>query len=449
MDAIVALSGRSLELGVAPRKPLARPPHGLVQDILHCARHTKVNTAIHRVAHTLAGGEPVVHVGSVPDTETFDPRALRKFILDAAWSLMVFNMVAFRVRPGRGSSIALTCVPICEGTIERGVHVKTGELLYRWIEPENDAPKDDPPFIFSVNPSDIGGGWFNSAVMNLREAVHLYNEMRANYVVADHALARPPIPLVYDRTKLFGSRSMGDTALGDITENNAGGMQDEMILVHQTIRTNLSGRSGAIMDAQQYDMNAASAAGSVAPIYQEVGPTEHITSGGESRHASGPVLYITPGYTPASSTYAPSRNNDFMRMRFLEQQISSNLGVPLHWMIEEGAGARNTVDSEADADKLKICIEILRQQISELFAFIDERLADDGDLEPGPQCVSLRWMRTIEMRTIYIEKRTTQVVEVPAKRRKTEDDEDKDDSSEEGTDEDEIKLDSRDIDDTA
>lgn len=450
MESIVALSGRSLELGSETRKALPRPPPGLVQDILHCAQHAKVGAAIQRVVFVLMQGEPVVHTGATPDDALFEPRALRQFIASAAWSLLVFNMVAFRLRRAGGHRVVPACVSICEERVERGVHADTGEIVYRWVETDEDRRAGkETPFVFSVNPADIGGGWFNSAVMNLREAVHLYNELRANYLAADHAMARPPIPLVYDRTKLFGSRTMGDVALGDVTENNGTGVQDEIVLLQQSIRTNLTMQTGAVLDAARYDMNAASAAGSVAPIYQEVGPMERLTAAGAARHSSGPVLYITPGYAPSSSTYAPSRNNDFLRTSFLEQEISANLGVPLHWMTEAAGVARNTVDSEADADKLKIGIEILRQHLVELFAFIDERLAAgprDDDLEP--ECISLRWMRAVEMRTIYVEKRE-RAAAPPPKRRKTEDDEDKDSEDGEATDEDETKLDPGDINDTA
>lgn len=450
MDAIEALSGRSLEL--ESRKALDRPPAGLVHEILQCARHPKVGSAIQRVVFVLMQGEPVVHTGARPDNDLFEPRALRKFLLNAAWSLLVFNMVAFRIQHNRDRRIALACVSICEDRVERGVSAKTGEMVYRWVETDEERKAGkQPPFVFSVNPADIGCGWFNSAVMNLREAVYLFNEMRANYVAADHAMARPPIPLVYDRTKLFGSRTMGDVALGDITENNGTGVQDEIVLLQQSIRTNLTMGPGALLDATRYDMNAASAAGSVAPIYQEVGPTERLPNTGEARHSSGPVLYITPGYVPSNSTYAPSRNNDFMRINFLEQEISSSLGVPLHWMTE--SGARNTVDSESDADKLKMGIEILRQHLMDMFDFIDELMAlverDEDDLEPVNECISLRWMRVVEMRTIYIEKRARAETAAPAKRRKTEDSEDKDSDGEESSDEDEIKLDPGNINDTA
>lgn len=395
-----------------PTKHRGEPsPPGRIDEILKCANHPKVAGAIQRVVFVLMQGEPMMHP---EETSPFHKESLARFIRNAAWSFIAFNMVAFEMRK-TDDGLMLACVPIREGCVERGVNPKTGEIVYRWFKEEKSSRSI---CVFSVNPADIGGGWFNSAVANLTRVVSMHDEMAANYATVDHALAIPVEKLVFDRSRLFGPRPMGDAVLGDVTENNADGTIHAMLVVQQAVRSDPT--TGGMTDAQRTDMNAASTATGVASFVQQVGPLNTLRDHEATPRQMGGtnLMYITPGFAPSSSSYIPSRNPDFLTSNVVEREIASQMGLPLSWLTDTGRSRHNAVDSENDKEKLQVSIEILRQHLTDLFTFIQSMApkCDDGGV-----LFELRWQREIAFNTIYVDKRARS--EMPAaeiKRQKTE-----------------------------
>jgi hypothetical protein len=408
-----AMAGTQQLSPTEPKKrPAESPPPHRVTGILKCANHPKISGAIQRVVFVLMQGEPAVH----PEhASPFHAESLARFIRNATWSLIVFNMVAFEMRD-TGEGLMLACVPITEGCVERGVHPKTGEITYRWCG--DDKRK---VCVFSVNPADIGGGWFNSPVANLTRTTALYDEMHANYSMADHALSSPVVHLSFERSRLFGPRPMGDAVLGDVTENNADGTVHAMLVVQQAVRSDPS--TGGMTDAQRADINAARATGAESFV-QQVGPMNVLHGAdGEPRQLGGTsLLYISPGFAPSSTNYRPSRNPDFLTSSLLEREIAAQMGLPLSWLTDTGRSKHNSVDSENDKEKLQVSIEILRQHLSDLFTFMRSMVPKCGeDGECGDVLFGLRWGREIAFNTIYVEKRARdEAPDAEIKRQKTE-----------------------------
>lgn len=392
------------------KPPFERPPENLIQNILDCANYSKVAGALQRLIFVLMQGEPEV-VGNGNES-LVDHLGLQQFLRDAAWSILVFNMVAFYVNIEKSGKVRPVCVPISERNIRRFRNPRTGDLVYSWAKRRSEPVRAT---VFSVNPADLGGQWFASPVLHLQEAIQTHQMMLSNFLNVDFALSQPHLVLAYNRSNLFAARAMGDSTVGDISENNAQGVVSMMNAVSQAVHNDLEINPNATLTSSQYDINASKHARATTSAYVEAGPGFDISGGAFGtnqsrtfRAGNSNLLYVTPGYAPAGGVM-PSRNPEFLRNMVVEREISAQLGLPLAWLAESSGRRTNTTESEGDADKLKISIEILRRHLTELIRVVEgsvkKRLPPNEDDEsPEGALFELVWRRDIQFHFVYSDK---------------------------------------------
>lgn len=366
--------------------------------------------ALQRLIFVLMQGEP--EIAGNGNESLVDHLNLQRFLRDAAWSILVFNMVAFYVNIEKNGQVRPVCVPISERNIRRFRSTRTGDLVYYWVKRKHEPMH---AIVFSVNPADLGGQWFASPVLHLQEAIQTHQMMLSNFLNADFAMSQPHLVLAYNRSNLFAARAMGDSTVGDISENNAQGVTTMMNAISQAVHNDLEINPNATLTSAQYDINASKHARATTSVYVEAGPGFDISGGvfGENqtrtfRAGNSNLLYVTPGYAPAGGVM-PSRNPEFLRNMVVEREISAQLGLPLAWLTESSGRRTNTAESEGDADKLKISIEILRRHLTQLIRVVEESIrkrlpADEDDESSADALFELVWKRDIQFHFVYSDK---------------------------------------------
>jgi hypothetical protein len=357
-----------------------RPRDGLIRDIQQTASSPMVNQAIDLLITEFMNGEPRL-LG--PEAGQFDHYIFEIFMRQFVWSVVVYNMVAFRIVLREDEKVAVIMEPFGTNRIVRGYNEDKSRVVYDWVYDKDkdgnevtsqNVPANQRVYLLSMNAADINQTWFNSAVSDLINVVRWMQEAEENERDAHYAATHPLSHAVYRESNVRGSRPTDPVMADGLTDDLP---QNMLAVLRNRFKTGRAAPEESTIIAERVAI-----------------PKEF----SNKRMRAGELVAFTEKGYEVNMAPLPTSNSRLIESNYFVRRIASRIGIPMNMLMSSVGGRHNIEDSRNEMAPLRASVARIRKHLDDAVAYISRVLFDDA-----PDGIFIQWAKDVEITSIYMD----------------------------------------------